>query len=595
MVLSEMIGVLSFLPFASYFSFKRATWSHDVFLSFSGKDARLKLCKRLYFALVTNDIKAYKDDENLEKGKYIDIELLKAIEESRFSIVIFSKNYASSKFCLEELVKMVRSTDVENQTGDYKQAFDDHEKNYSKKMVQSWRDALREVAGIAGWSARNYSEAELVMLVVKQILDKLNPTCPGTSKQLVPLCFNSFFIYQEWDDIQIVWICGIAGMGNTTFARAVYDAVVSEKCKVSSEFPLEWSTRILDPSSEINEIRKKLQHKKVLLIVDEVNKQEHLVDLAIKADLFGPGSRIIVSTTDPDESTQQINLINISFDRQMGRERKICLDVVLFLATSFSLKEMNVHAIRILGSLFNDGLLTKLAFKFLTQSFKVIKDDLLENPLSRRGIVLKARDDDDQSGGDESILEGNEKATKMEKGNINEKPHFKQIDDSTHTATTSIIHESSGRAKQFGSSSSDEKPGSKRVYNTNGAASKGIFVENDTENQIESGNLDVKPPAYQVKDESTSTGNGIKTKHKIAKDEAIQSENGNSDAKTYSQPGIDGLAGNAIMTKQIKQNEEAEAKGSGNLAEKLHSEGTNQISFSIYDRLVRFCCKCFLP
>ncbi|CAK7327840.1 unnamed protein product [Dovyalis caffra] len=196
-------------------------------------------------------------------------------------------------------------------------------------MVQSWRDALRKVAGIAGWSARHYSEAEWAMVVVNQIRDKLNPTCPGTSKQLVPLNFNSFFMYQEWDDIQIVWICGMAGMGNATFARAVYDAVVSEKCGLGpvQEVSVEWSTRILDPSSEINEIKRKLQHKKVLLIVDEVNKQEHLVDLARKADLFGPGSIIIASATDPDKSAQQINVINISFDGQMGRERKICLDV----------------------------------------------------------------------------------------------------------------------------------------------------------------------------------------------------------------------------------------------------------------------------
>ncbi|CAK7327839.1 unnamed protein product [Dovyalis caffra] len=238
---------------------------------------------------------------------------------------------------------------------------------------------------------------------------------------------------------------------------------------------------------------------------------------------------------------------------------------------------MNVHATRILGSLFNDGLPTELAFKFLTHSFKVIEDDFPENPPSRRGIVLKARDDVDQSGGDESVLKGNEEATEMEKGNINEKPHFKQIEDSTHTATTSIIRESSGRAKQFGSYSSDEKPGSKRVYNTDGAA------------------RDVKPPAYQVKD-------GIKTKHNIGKDKAIQIENGNSDAKPYSQLGIDDLAGNATMTKPIKHNEEADmivwsdfaTNGNGNLAEKLHYEGTNQISFGIYDRLVKFCCKCFL-
>lgn len=43
------------------------------------------------------------DDEELRKGKEITPSLLKAIENSNMAIVVLSKNYASSSFCLQEL------------------------------------------------------------------------------------------------------------------------------------------------------------------------------------------------------------------------------------------------------------------------------------------------------------------------------------------------------------------------------------------------------------------------------------------------------------------------------------------------------------
>ena len=47
------------------------------------------------------------DDENLERGKYISLELLKAIKESKYAIIVLSKNYNSSEQCLIELAKIV--------------------------------------------------------------------------------------------------------------------------------------------------------------------------------------------------------------------------------------------------------------------------------------------------------------------------------------------------------------------------------------------------------------------------------------------------------------------------------------------------------
>uniref|UniRef100_A0A7N2MIW2 TIR domain-containing protein n=1 Tax=Quercus lobata TaxID=97700 RepID=A0A7N2MIW2_QUELO len=83
-------------------------WIYDVFLSFRGKDTRNSFTDHLYVALQHTSIFTFRDNERLERGKSISPELLKAIEESRFAIVILSKTYASSICCLDELTKIIQ-------------------------------------------------------------------------------------------------------------------------------------------------------------------------------------------------------------------------------------------------------------------------------------------------------------------------------------------------------------------------------------------------------------------------------------------------------------------------------------------------------
>ena len=145
-------------------------WKYEVFLSFRGVDTRRGFTDHLYAALQRKGILTFRDDEELERGKSISPELLKAIEESRFAVVIFSRNYACSTWCLVELAHIVKCmrerrlmiwpifydvdpSDVRKQTGTFGQAFNDHEKRFKDniKMVDMWRAALREVANLSGW------------------------------------------------------------------------------------------------------------------------------------------------------------------------------------------------------------------------------------------------------------------------------------------------------------------------------------------------------------------------------------------------------------------------------------------------------------
>ena len=163
-------------------SFSTHQWKYDVFLSFKGEDTRNNFTEHLYVALQRKDILTFRDEEELEKGKSIS-ELFKAIEESQFAIIILSKNYAFSTWCLDELTKIVKCREemglivlpsfydvdpinVRKQTGTFKQAFIDHQKCFKDDIekVETWRATLREVADISGWHLQigNFHEFQMI-------------------------------------------------------------------------------------------------------------------------------------------------------------------------------------------------------------------------------------------------------------------------------------------------------------------------------------------------------------------------------------------------------------------------------------------------
>lgn len=80
---------------------------YQVFLSFRGEDTRNNFTDHLFQALVHEGIHTFKDDMELQRGEDISSELLEAIQHSRIAVVIFSKNFADSRWCLDELVKIL--------------------------------------------------------------------------------------------------------------------------------------------------------------------------------------------------------------------------------------------------------------------------------------------------------------------------------------------------------------------------------------------------------------------------------------------------------------------------------------------------------
>ncbi|XP_028778712.1 TMV resistance protein N-like, partial [Neltuma alba] len=290
-------------------------WKYDVFLSFRGKDIRLKFLDHLDKALERSGIKTFKDDKDLERGGVIKQDLFQAIEDSLCAVVVVSENYAKSTWCLEELQKILEASkildrrvfpifydvdpaDVRHQRKRFREAMDEHEDRFREDnvKVQTWRSALCEIANLSGWDTRGRPEADLIEKIVTDVRAYIIPKLPSHVDNLVGIESRARDIMSlleiGLDDRRFVGIWGMGGVGKTTLARAT-----SSLCKKAS-FSSPNKRQDDDEYEGMKMIRKLLCSKKVLLVIDDVDNEDQLTNLAESPDWFGKGSRIIFTTRD---------------------------------------------------------------------------------------------------------------------------------------------------------------------------------------------------------------------------------------------------------------------------------------------------------
>ncbi|XP_021825472.1 TMV resistance protein N-like isoform X2 [Prunus avium] len=317
--------------------------TYDVFLSFRGEDTRTNFTDHLHEALVRKGIRTFIDGE-LVRGEEISPALVKAIEESRISLIVFSENYASSRWCLDELVKILQCkqskqqivlpfffkvdpSDVRHQRSSYGDAFVHHERKFKddKEKVLKWRRALTEAANLSGWHFKEGEyEATFINNIVDGILSQvLSRTYWNVAKYPVGIQSRVQDVERHLDvggnGRRMVGIWGTSGIGKTTIAKAIWNAIAHKfegSCFLSnvrensmSDGDLiklqeallhkilggEWKIHSVDEG--IGVIKKRLSHKKILLILDDVNQLKQLDNLA-GVGWFGEGSRVITTTQD---------------------------------------------------------------------------------------------------------------------------------------------------------------------------------------------------------------------------------------------------------------------------------------------------------
>lgn len=92
-----------------------ANTRYDVFLSFRGEDTRHTITDHLYDALVRASLVTFRDDDEIGCGQELKPELERAIKASEASIIVFSKKFATSRWCLDEVALiMEQKSDINN-------------------------------------------------------------------------------------------------------------------------------------------------------------------------------------------------------------------------------------------------------------------------------------------------------------------------------------------------------------------------------------------------------------------------------------------------------------------------------------------------
>ncbi|KAL8252447.1 hypothetical protein R6Q59_036140 [Mikania micrantha] len=218
---------------------------YDVFLSFRGEDTRKTFVDHLYFSIKQHLIHVYKDDDTLPRGEIIDQSLFEAIEESRIAVIIFSKHYADSSWCLDELAHVmkcknerelivipifydVEPTEVRKQKRKFGEAFAKQEEMNVTK-AEKWRKTLVDVSNIAGWEPKNIAnghESQFINKIVDTILDRLFMLNSCVDEDLVGMRTR----YQDLEPlldvgsggVRMVGIWGVGGGGKTTLATSLY-------------------------------------------------------------------------------------------------------------------------------------------------------------------------------------------------------------------------------------------------------------------------------------------------------------------------------------------------------------------------------------
>ncbi|GJW82169.1 Toll/interleukin-1 receptor domain-containing protein [Tanacetum coccineum] len=233
----------------------------------------------------------------------------------------------------------VEPTQVRKQIGAVKDAFAEHEK---KEAAGKNGEALKEASNLAGWELKataNGDESKLIQIIVDAIFIKKYSTLSNADETLVGMetrisdVLSSLKIGTE--DVRMIGIKGIGGGGKTTLARAVYDQISNhfegksfvENVRAVSKSKLSGLTKlqkqilkdVLNKEDFLfstlhdgkNMLKDMMSRRKIIVVLDDVDRKEQLEALAGQLNWFKSGSRIIITTRDDQVlSSHQVKFVH---------------------------------------------------------------------------------------------------------------------------------------------------------------------------------------------------------------------------------------------------------------------------------------------
>ncbi|KAL0714116.1 hypothetical protein Bca4012_021095 [Brassica carinata] len=326
-------------------------WVHSVFPSFHGEDVRTSLLTHILKEFKSKAIYPFIDDK-MKRGKFIGPELKKAIQGSRIAVVLVSKNYASSSWCLDELVEIMKCqeeldqtvipvfydvdpSDVKKQRGHFGKVFRKTCEGKENEVIKKWSQALAKVATITGYHSNSINwndDAKMIEDLTTEIWNTLINSTPSRDfdrlvgmgahmKKIEPLLRTDLK-----EEVRMIGIWGPPGIGKTTIARFLFHQLssnadnfqhtvfvenVKAMCTTIPVSSDDYNAKLHLQQNLVSKIFKKdieiphlgaaqdtLKDKKVLVVFDAVNRGVQLDAMAEETGWFGIGSRIIFTTQD---------------------------------------------------------------------------------------------------------------------------------------------------------------------------------------------------------------------------------------------------------------------------------------------------------